>query len=135
MKKAKYIIFAVLFAIYITTQTTNPLVMGFVYAKHISLFLMIGIVVYYITNYISDQTISRFNLEGTKETLTHMLKIIVFTGVLVLTSVLQLGYIEYSDTPYVTGCKYYDTYGNEIYVSKTRGECPTLKIIEKSNHF
>lgn len=133
MKKTTNIVIALSVVVFIATQFTNPLMMGFVYTKHISLFLVIGIVVFKITNNITDSTIISYELGGFKETLAHILKIVVFTSVLIITSVLQLGYIEYSDTPFTKGCVYYDNYGNTIYVSEYVGECPTMNILEHSD--
>lgn len=124
MKKAKYIILSLSILIYIATLISKSLSFDFVQilVKGISLFIIIAILLYTITTSVTTYTIKYFHLTGLKETVVHTLKIVVFLGLLILSSFIQLAAIQYNDYPHVGGAYVYDNYGHLIYISKYKSE-------------
>ncbi len=134
MKITKNIILIICSAIYITTYLFgNNYRQEVVYLQQISLFIVIGILVFNLTNLIAKDTIKKFELTSTKETIVQVLKITVFAGVLIGTSMYQVGFINYTNNPQIKGCVQYDDYGNMIYVSEYYNQCGDVTVIEKTD--
>lgn len=133
MKRAQTITAFILLAVNIWMRFYAPINRTALILKHISLFLLLGIGAYAVTTAIFKIFYKRYNPTGVKETILHLGRVLSFSLIIILVGLFQIDYVEYSETPYTLGCKYYDEYNNLIYISKFEESCPDLVIKEQSN--
>jgi len=136
MKKKSKILTVVtllLFVTYYIIGALNPLQSIFIYIKHFSLFVAVGIVVYEMLNKLASYLEKRFNLDGSLMTFMLVSKTVIYGVILIFTSVVQINVIEYNDTPYVKGCIHYDNYNNVIYQSVYIDDCSNFKVLKNES--
>lgn len=130
MKKAQLIAVVILIAVYIWMRFYAPIIKVALILKHISLFLLLGIIAYNFTTYLLKRIIKRYNPTGIKETLVYIGRSISFGIVIIIFGLFQFSYIEFSETPYTEICRYYDNYNNLVYESMIYESCPNLNVVE-----
>lgn len=129
MKKAQTLTAFILLAINIWMRFYAPINRVALILKHVSLFLIVGIGAYAVTTAIFKKLIIKYNPAGRKETTVYVSRVFSFGLIIILFGSFQLNYVEFSETPMVEGCQYYDKYSNMIYQSKYYTSCPELDII------
>ena len=100
-----------------------------------SLFIIIGVFAYGVINQIAKFTIESMNLKGIKETLVYSLKVLVFATILLLTSTLQINFMQYKNIPISKGCSFYDAYENPIYENQFNTGCANIEYIVKTKDY
>lgn len=129
MKKLKIIATILLVVVNIWMRFYAPIVKVALVLKHISLFLLLGIIAYSITTFFLRKIIKRYNPKGTKETIVYVGRSVTFGLLVIVFGVVQFNYIQFSETPYTELCKYYDNYNNLVYETMIYESCPELDII------
>lgn len=129
MKKAQTITAFTLLAVSIWMRFYAPINRVALILRHISLFLLMGIGAYALTTAIFKKFMMKYKPTGAKENALYVGRVASFGVIITLFSLFQFNYIEFSETPQVEGCQYYDEYKNAVYQSKFYGSCPNLNII------
>ncbi|KFZ25581.1 MAG: hypothetical protein KQ78_02221 [Candidatus Izimaplasma bacterium HR2] len=135
MKTLKIYTFITMFMLYALTFAMEPLRVESIYIRNISLFIIIGIFAYGVINQIAKFTIESMNLKGIKETLVYSLKVLVFATILLLTSTLQINFMQYKNIPISKGCSFYDEYENPIYENQFNTGCANIDYILKTEDY
>jgi len=129
MKKAQTITAFILLAVSIWMRFYAPINRVALILRHISLFLLIGIGAFALTTAIFKKFMSKYKPTGAKGNALYVGRVVSFGVIIILFSIFQFSYIEFSETPQVHGCQYYDEYKNAVYQSKFYESCPNLNII------
>ncbi len=135
MKTLNIYTFITMFILYALTFAMEPLRVESIYIRNVSLFIIIGVFAYGVINQIAKFTIESMNLKGIKETLVYSLKVLVFATILLLTSTLQINFMQYKNIPISKGCSFYDAYENPIYENQFNTGCANIEYIVKTKDY
>jgi hypothetical protein len=135
MKTLKIYTFITMFILYALTFAMEPLRIENIYIRNITLFIIIGIFAYGVINQITKLTIESMNLKGIKETIVYSLKVLVFATILLLTSTLQINFMQYKNIPISKGCSFYDEYENPIYENQFNTGCANIDYLLKTEDY
>ena len=134
MRKAIIITILFLSIVYIGTHFYAPINQVALILKHVSLFLILGIFAYFIVTLISKKIVKKYSLSGKGVAIINITRVISFTLVIILVSVIQYDFVSYSETPSMKYCSYYDKYNNLIYETVFHSICPEINIIQNENN-
>lgn len=132
MKKAIIIaaLLIILSVVYIGTQFYAPINQVALILKHISIFLIVGIIAFVVITFLAKRIIKRFIQTDRGITIVNSIKTAVFILLVALVSFIQFDYVAYAESPHIKYCSYYDHYNNLIYESVFHSVCPEV-IFEK----
>ncbi|MCK5762028.1 MAG: hypothetical protein KAH16_03925, partial [Candidatus Izimaplasma sp.] len=126
MKKIYYISIAILFVIFLVATFLPFYEPLYFYTKHVSLFLLVSLIFFGILR----QFYTRLeNMLDSKKYIVKFLTVIAFGLLIFGFSEAQMKYINIFETPAISGCTYYDSYGNLIYDTILPMNCGELDVI------